>query len=219
MKQNKAYIIGVTGGVGSGKSTALDYLCANYDCVVIKADDVGNEVKLKGHVCYDELVGLLGENVLNFDGEINKAVMASIIFEDDNLLTAVNNIIHPAVRTEIEKFIDDNLYIHDFIFIEAALLVEADYFPLLNELWEIRSDSEERIERLKESRGYSVEKSLSIMASQNNDKSFYKEKSDEYGYKSERTDFYGYRLITNDSSEEDLFESLDYIMEGILNGK
>ena len=219
MKLNKTYVIGVTGGVGSGKSTALDYLCLEYNCVVIKADDVGNEVKLKGHVCYDSLVNLLGIEVLDKDGEIDKSKMASRIFNDDSLRNKVNEIIHPNVRTEIENFIKLNSNKYDVIFIEAALLVEANYFPILNELWEIRACNDTRIKRLEENRGYSVSKSQSIMASQNHDISFYKDKSDDYSSKALRSDYFGYKLIVNDSDKKDLFNKLDSVMEGILNGK
>ena len=80
MKPNNAYVLGITGGIGSGKSLALSYLQNKYNCFVIKADDIGNDVKLKGNVCYDDIINLLGEDILKEDGEIDKNIMSSKIF-------------------------------------------------------------------------------------------------------------------------------------------
>ena len=75
MKPNNAYVLGITGGIGSGKSLALSYLQNKYNCFVIKADDIGNDVKLKGNVCYDDIINLLGEDILKEDGEIDKNII------------------------------------------------------------------------------------------------------------------------------------------------
>lgn len=214
MKQNKAYIIGITGGVGSGKSEALKYLEENYDCVVIKADDIGNEVKLKGNECYLPIINLLGEDILDESGEIDKKKMSDIIFNDDIKLKKVNDIIHPAVRNRIDTFISDNLYLSDYIFIEAALLVQANYLPVLNELWEIKCSRDVRIERLCESRGYSVEKAESIIDSQVDD-NYYENACTEFMNSEECKDFYGYKPFINDMMVEFLYIQLDGAMEVI----
>ena len=108
MKQNKKYVIGITGGIGSGKSLALSYLQNKYGCFVIKADDIGNEVKLKGNVCFEPIVKLLGKDILGDNGEIVKSFMAEKIFNDPVLVDKVNDIIHPAVRKEIQSLIRAN---------------------------------------------------------------------------------------------------------------
>ena len=131
MKQNKKFVLGITGGIGSGKSLALSYLQNKYNCFVIKADDIGNEVKLKGNSCYKAIVKLLGKDILGEDGEIDKNLMAEKIFSDSDLVEKVNSIIHPAVRKEIERLIKVNSKDYQIFVIEAALLCEADYFPIL----------------------------------------------------------------------------------------
>lgn len=212
MKQNKALVIGVTGGVGAGKSTVLSILEDNYNALIVKADEIGNEVKLKGNVCYDELIELLGKEVLSNNGEIDKKIMASMIFSDENLLNKVNSIIHPAVRRIIETVIEENCNNYEYIIVEAALLCEANYFPILNALFEVRTSQDVRIQRLVESRGYSVEKCRDIIGNQS-DVSFYKASSDNYELNSERNDYFGYYLIENNGNETDLNKMTDKAME------
>ncbi len=212
MRQNKAIIIGITGGVGAGKSTVLDILQDNYNIYLIKADDIGNEVKLKGHTCYEDLVKLLGEDVLDEFGQIDKNKMAKMIFEDKELLFKVNSIIHPAVREEIEQEININSDKFDYIAVEAALLCEADYFPILNALFEVRTSEKVRIERLMQTRNYSEDKCKSIISNQS-DSCFYAEASNNYANNTNRNDYYGYFLIENDSDTEILKQRINIVME------
>ena len=217
MKQNNNYVLGITGGIGSGKSLALSYLQNKYNCFVIKADDIGNEVKLKGNACYKAIVKLLGKEILGDDSEIDKNLMAEKIFADSELVEKVNGIIHPAVRKEIENLIKVNTKEYKIFVIEAALLCEEDYFSLLNELWEINASKETRIERLMSSRGYSLEKCESIIGLQHCS-DFYENANDEYLKKTERKDYYGLKIINNDSTPEDLYDQIDKAMEEI-NGR
>ena len=167
-------VIGITGGVGSGKSLILKYIKEHYNCEIIMADDLAKDLCKKGELCYKPLVKLLGKDVLGADGEIDKSVMAQKIFSDDNLRTGVNNIIHPGVKKFILKRI---AYLRrkktgDFLFIEAALLIEDGYKDIVDELWYIYTDEAVRRNRLKESRGYSDEKIDNIMASQLSEEEF-----------------------------------------------
>ena len=167
-------IIGITGGVGAGKSTVLNYIKEHYKCLVIYADDVGNEVKKKGCPSYDELVYLLGKEILSSDGEIDKKKMAEAIFGDEARLQKVNNILHPAVNAYIINIIDSERLKGelDFVFVEAALLIENGYESIVDELWYIYADEEVRRKRLKESRGYTDSKIESIFKSQLSDEEF-----------------------------------------------
>ncbi len=167
-------VIGITGGVGSGKSLILNYIKGHYNCEIIMADDLAKDLCKKGELCYKPLVKLLGKDVLGTDEEIDRSVMAQKIFSDDSLRTGVNNIIHPGVKKFILKRI---AYLRrkktrDFLFIEAALLIEDGYKDIVDELWYIYTDKAVRRERLKKSRGYSDEKIDSIMASQLSEEEF-----------------------------------------------
>lgn len=167
-------IIGITGGVGCGKSRVLECLKEHCNCRIVLADDVGNLVKEPGQKCYHQIVELLGEDVLNEDSTINRQKMAERIFSDGMLLEQVNRIIHPAVKEYIINAIEfekTNSGI-DVFFLEAALLIEAGYLQYLDELWYIYSDKHVRTERLKASRQYSEKKIEQIMNSQLSEEEF-----------------------------------------------
>lgn len=167
-------VIGITGGVGAGKSSVLKTLEEHCNCKIVLADEVGNKVKEPGQKCYEQIIGLLGKDILDEDLKINKIKMAAKIFADANILEQVNKIIHPAVEEYILNDIsmEKNKQEIDVFFLEAALLIEAGYLPHLDELWYIFSEKNVRIKRLKESRNYSDEKIQQIMASQLTDEEF-----------------------------------------------
>lgn len=169
-------VIGITGGVGAGKSAILSYIEKKYNCRIIFADEVAHKVKEPGQVCYRKLILLLSEEILQPDGKIDKAKMASKIFASDELLEKVNEIIHPAVQDYILEMItlerkENKL---DFLFIEAALLIEAGYLDIVEELWYIYADEDVRRARLKSSRHYSDEKIDAIMEQQLSEEEFRK---------------------------------------------
>lgn len=161
-------VIGITGGVGSGKTKILDFLKENYRCEVIVSDELAKDLCKSGKPCFEPLTDLLGKDVLSLNGEIDNSKMASKIFADKNLLEKVNGIIHPAVRVFIEDRIKtlrkENTL--DYLFIEAALLIECGYKEIVDEMWYIYTNIDVRRKRLKESRGYSDAKIDSILKSQ-----------------------------------------------------
>ena len=169
-------IIGITGGVGAGKSEVLKLIGDMCSCIIVTADDLARSLEVKGEVCYEPLVGLLGEEVLDDDGQIDPKKMAAMIFagDGDTLREGVNAIIHPAVKTRILEMIDraqkDGKA--DYFFIEAALLIEDHYDRIVDEMWYIYADEDVRRERLKRSRGYSDEKIDGIFSSQSSDETF-----------------------------------------------
>jgi dephospho-CoA kinase len=201
MKQNKlshdlCNIIGVTGGVGAGKSTVLDYISRNYNCIVILSDNVANEIKKKGYPAYDRLLEILGTGILGDDGEIDKSRMAGAIFGNKELLDKVNGILHPAVNDHIIKIIDDERQKkdHDFVFVEAALLIENGYKAIVDELWYVYASEDVRRQRLISSRGYSEEKILGIFKNQLREEVFF-----------ENADF----VIDNGGSLESMAQQID----------
>lgn len=167
-------LIGITGGVGAGKSQILSYIEKNTNCRILLADEVAHIVKEPGQPCYDNLVKLLGEDVLNEDKTIHKARMAAKIFSDSDVLAQVNAIIHPAVKTYILDAIEEERKRAqlDFFFLEAALLIEEGYHLIVDEMWYIYTAEEIRRKRLKENRGYSDEKITQIMKNQRSEQEF-----------------------------------------------
>lgn len=167
-------LIGITGGVGSGKSQVLSFIKEHYLCRIYLADEVAHIVQQKGQVCYDEIVELLGEDILGEDGEIDRKAMAAKIFADESLLDKVNAIVHPRVEEYIREKIREAYLLGavELFFIEAALLIEAGYGHIVDEMWYIYTREDVRRERLKESRGYSEEKISQIMANQLSEEEF-----------------------------------------------
>ena len=167
-------VVGITGGVGAGKSSVLQFLQEHCNAQLTLADDVGNKVKEPGQKCYLKIIDLLGEDILMEDKSINRLKMAEKIFANTELLEKVNEIIHPAVEEYILQDIEKQRKLGeiDVYFLEAALLIEAGYVPYLDELWYIYSEESVRIKRLKESRFYSDEKIAQIMSKQLSDEEF-----------------------------------------------
>ncbi len=174
MKPNKMKLIGITGGVGAGKSLVLQLLQKLCRCRVLLADEAGNEVKLPGQPCYERLVELLGRQVLAPDGTIDRKKMAERIFADPALLERVNGIIHPEVKRYILKQVEEERSKGeiDYFFLEAALLIECGYEAVVDELWYVHADPAVRRQRLMESRGYSDEKVRQIFDSQLSEEEF-----------------------------------------------
>lgn len=166
-------IIGITGGVGSGKSRVLSFMEERFHAVICQADHVAWELQKPGEKCYQEIVAHFGKKILNEDGTIDRKVLGQIVFGDEKELSELNAITHPAVKEAIQTSIvkEKNNGTELFV-LEAALLIEEHYDEICDELWYIYTDEQIRRERLKESRQYSDEKIDSIMASQLSEKVF-----------------------------------------------
>lgn len=179
MRQNrgKMRLIGITGGIGAGKTEILSYIRQHYKCQIYLADEVAHTVKEPGQPAYEKLVALMGTEVLDGSGQIDKQRMADKIFADTDLLAKVNEIIHPAVREYLMTAIEEARAEGEteLFFIEAALLIEAGYKEVVDELWYIHADRVVREKRLQESRGYSQAKIEDIMGKQLDDETFRRE--------------------------------------------
>ena len=169
-------IIGITGGVGSGKSRVLSYMETKYRAVICQADHVAWKLQEPGQKCYAEIVAYFGENILDEDGTINRGKLGQIVFANKEKLYKLNQIMHPAVKEYIVEWIQRERNNETAYFIiEAALLLEDDYSQICDEMWYIYSNESIRRDRLKSSRGYTDEKIDAIMASQLSEQIFRKE--------------------------------------------
>lgn len=170
-------IIGITGGVGAGKSTVLSYLEEAYGAKVVLADQVANFLKEPDQPCYQPIVDLLGTSVLQEDGTIHRKKMGERIFSDEELLAQVNAVVHPEVKRYILSLIKECEKETQLFVIEAALLLETHYDEMCQEVWYIYTEESVRRQRLKASRGYSDSYITEIMQKQLSEKVF-REKSD-----------------------------------------
>ena len=151
-------IIGVTGGVGAGKSTVLDYLKETYHAHLILADLVGHEVMEPGLPAYDAIIETFGRE---------------IVFHKEEMRQKLNAIVHPAVKQEILRRIEQaKLENVSYTVVEAALFLEENYDAFCNETWYIYTSEDNRRLRLKDSRGYSDEKIDRMFAAQKSHEEF-----------------------------------------------
>ena len=174
MKPNSLKFIGITGGIGAGKSERLQYIGKHYKCEIYLADSVAHEVKAPGTKCHQKLLELLGEEIAGPGGQIDKTKMAARIFSDEGLLKQVNDILHPAVREYLLKRLERARQIGktELFFVEAALLIECGYGALTDEMWYVYADEKTRRKRLRESRGDSEERINGSMSSQLSEEQF-----------------------------------------------
>ncbi|MBO4976155.1 MAG: dephospho-CoA kinase [Lachnospiraceae bacterium] len=189
-------LIGITGGVGAGKSEILQYIKKHYKCEIYLADQVAHEVQSPGQPCYRKIVELMGKGILQEDGTIDRAKMASRIFIEKELLLKVNALVHPAVQNYLLDRVQEanrNPEVELF-FIEAALLIETGYKEIVDEMWYIYADEKVRRNRLEASRGYTPQKITQIMDKQLSEEAF-----------REACDF----VIDNSGVLEDSFRQID----------
>lgn len=166
-------IIGITGGVGAGKSEVLNFIAGRYDATVVEADQVGYLVMQPGKEAYEPVAELFGPSVVKEDQTLDREKIAQIVFEDRQLLEKLNAIIHPAVKRYIRRAIQMEQEAGTEIFVvEAALLIEDKYDEICDELWYIYADENVRMHRLMKNRGYSVEKIRGILANQLSEEEF-----------------------------------------------
>ena len=189
-------VIGITGGVGSGKSTALMLLKEKYDAYICMADELGHRAMDQGTGAYIQIVKQFGPDILACNGEINRNALADIVYHDEGRLHCLNRIIHPYVKREIRKQMERcpaRLFV-----LETAILFESGCDRLCDEVWGVIAGDEIRIARLMESRGYSREKAESIMRQQMGS-----------GELAERCDV----VLVNDGDRQELLDQLENVLE------
>ena len=167
-------ILGITGGVGAGKSSVLAILEKEYNAKLILADEVGRELMQPGEANYVNIVNAFGKEILNEDQTINRSALGEIVFHDETKLSLLNSITHKNVDEEILARIDafGKEEPEGLVVIESALLVGAGYEKKFDQLWYIYTREEVRYQRLKVSRGYSDEKIAQMIAKQQSEEQF-----------------------------------------------
>ena len=166
-------VIGITGGVGAGKSEVLAFLSKHYNCRVIMADKAAHQLEEPGGRCFEPLISLLGADILTSEGRIDRQKMAAKIFSDAALLKKVNAIVHPAVKKEILRRIAwAEAEGKACAVVEAALFLEEKYDAFCSETWYIYTNEDRRRARLKVSRGYTDERIDQMFQSQKSHEEF-----------------------------------------------
>ncbi len=166
-------IIGLTGGIGCGKSSVCRYLKDKYNAEIIMADNVAHEVAEFGTACNKELHELFPDDNFQDNGNMNRKKIGDQFFKNPDMLNKINAIIHPAVDKEILSRLEAaKAEGRSMAVIEAALLVGTKYEEICAEFWYVYADREVRVQRLLKSRDITREKALNIMANQISDEEY-----------------------------------------------
>ncbi len=145
--------VGVTGGIGSGKSSAVEVL-AELGATVIDADRVGHEVYAPGTIGFDQVVAAFGSGVVGDDGAIDRKRLGAIVFGDPAALARLNAVVHPLIRAGVaERVAAARAVGRAPIVVEAALLIEAKWDALVDEVWLVVAGREVIEARLTQQRG------------------------------------------------------------------
>ena len=151
-------IIGVTGGIGSGKSTVSRTL-RDLGAAVVDADILAKNVTAGGKEALNELVNYFGQDIIKESGELDRVKLASIAFGDKVKLHALNSITHKHIVERIRDTIKvlESTTKWDFIVIDAPIPLEKGFLDLADEVWVVIADRETRIKRVMNRSGFSYE--------------------------------------------------------------
>ena len=161
-------VIGLTGGIASGKSLVNDILRDEYDATIISGDALGHQAYLPDTDAWSDILGRWGNDLMNPDTrEIDRRKLGAIVFADPAELAALNEITWPRIRTLAEQRIAE---LKDsgskVIVLEAAIMIEAQWMDMCDEVWVTQATVEHAVERLKERNGLTEEQALQRINSQ-----------------------------------------------------
>ena len=159
-------VIGLTGGIGTGKSEAARYM-GSLGAVLINADQVGHEAYSPHSEAWRQVVGAFGEGILQDNGEIDRRSLGAIVFSDPDQLARLNGIMHPLMARMVQDKIgglrENGVGV---VVVEAALLFEAGWDSLVEEVWVTDSPEESVILRLSQRNGMTEEEARKRLSSQ-----------------------------------------------------
>lgn len=148
------YIIGLTGGIGSGKST-VGAMLAELGAIVIDTDQVAREIVAPGQATLMEIVNYFGDEILLPDGSLDRKRLGAIIFADEQKRQILNQITHPAIKNVINQELAQIAQKQPsaIVVIEAPLLVEAGMMDMVDEVWLVTVEPEIQVKRVMERDG------------------------------------------------------------------
>ena len=156
--------VGLTGGIGTGKSLVSEIL-QKLGAHVISGDALGHEAYLPGTKGFDQVVTAFGNEIVGEDGFVDRKKLGPIVFSDPSNLEMLNSIMHPLIYEMIKERIA-NISDVSIVVVEAAVLIEANWQDLFDEIWVVTSDEEIVISRLAERNNLSREDAISRIKSQ-----------------------------------------------------
>lgn len=159
-------VIGLTGGIGSGKSTVSSFL-AQLGAVVLSADEIGHEALQPYTETWQEVVNAFGKEILKAGGEVDRQKLGEIVFNDAEALARLNQITHPRMHGIAKKRIEElKRQGADVVVLEAPLLVEANWLDLVDQVWVTAATEATAMRRLCQRSGLSEAQALARIHSQ-----------------------------------------------------
>jgi dephospho-CoA kinase len=146
--------VGITGGIGSGKSTACKVF-RTLGIPVFEADHVARQLVNSSPIIRHQMIQTFGEAVYLPDGTINRKYLSGIVFNNSSLLAQLNNIVHPVVREEFEEWCLKQK--SAYILHEAAILFESGFYKLMDKTITVVTNEDERIQRVMKRDGITIE--------------------------------------------------------------
>jgi len=143
-------VVGLTGGIASGKSTVSRVL-TKMGAEIIDCDLLVHELTRPGSRCWQEIVDTFGKDFLRQDGSLNRRKLGLLVFDNPDALEKLNAIVHPAVIGIIKERIEEarkSPEPPDVLVVDAPLLIEAGMVPLVDEVWVVKVDESTQMERL-----------------------------------------------------------------------
>lgn len=140
-------IIGITGGIASGKSTVVDEV-RKHGYQVIDADQVVHELQAKGGKLYQALLAWLGDGILKLDGELDRQKLGQMIFASKEMLAKSSQIQNGIIRQELARRRDELAKSQEVFFMDIPLLIERDYVDWFDDIWLVFIDEKTQLERL-----------------------------------------------------------------------
>jgi len=157
-------LVGLTGGIGSGKSTVSRLLAAR-GALIVDADVITREVQARGQPVFDAIVERFGPTVVAADGNLDRPALAAIVFGDADALKDLGGIVHPAVRAEIARQAEAELGTDRVVVLDVALMVEGSRYGAAGVIV-VDTPIDTAIERLVGQRGFTEADARARMARQ-----------------------------------------------------
>ena len=200
INKDKMKIVGITGLIASGKSTLSSYIKTK-GYKIVDADNISRDITKKDRIGYTKVVEEFGRDILSSNGEIDRAKLSNIVFNDKNALKKLNGILHPLIFQEIDRQLD--LYKDEkILFLDAPLLFEAKLDKKCDEIILVVCDEEVQISRIQKRDNKDYDSAKKIIDSQ-----IAKE------FKIEKSDY----IIDNNCEIERFYFKVDLIMRILTN--
>ena len=143
------YTIGLTGGIGTGKSEVLSIL-RDLGASTVQADLLAHEIYSPGKPAWQDIIHTFGSQILTAEQQINRKKLGEIVFADKNKLSKLNQIVHPRIFEHLKELIEkQEMAGVRLLVIEAAILIEAEWTEMVDSVWVVKASKSIIIDRLK----------------------------------------------------------------------